>query len=80
MKGFSERALVSDVLAWLRGRSASSVSETVLLADLLGRVLDDMVLADIDVPSFDRSAMDGYAVQAESTDGCLLYTSPSPRD
>ena len=73
MKGFSERALVSDVLAWLRGRSVSPVSETVLLADLLGRVLDDMVIADIDVPSFDRSAMDGYAVQAESTDGASLY-------
>jgi len=73
MKGFSERALVSDVLNWLRQRTVSTGSEEVVAAELLGRILEDAVVAGIDVPSFDRSAMDGYAVQAESTDGASLY-------
>ena len=73
MKGFSERALVSDVLNWLRQRTGSTGSEEVVAAELLGRILEDAVVAGIDVPSFDRSAMDGYAVQAESTDGASLY-------
>ena len=38
--------------------------EEVPLADALGRVLADDVVAAIDVPSFDRSNYDGYAVRA----------------
>jgi len=36
----------------------------VELADAAGRVLAASVMADRDVPGFDRSAMDGYAVRA----------------
>src|SRR3954465_2426527 len=39
-------------------------SEEVPLADALGRVLGEDVRADADMPPFDRSAMDGYAVRA----------------
>jgi molybdopterin molybdotransferase len=39
-------------------------SEEVLLTDALGRVLAEPVRADQDLPPFDRSAMDGYAVRA----------------
>ena len=38
--------------------------ETVPLADALHRVLADDVVADVDVPGFDRSNVDGFAVQA----------------
>jgi molybdopterin molybdotransferase len=38
--------------------------EEVVLADALGRVLAEDVLAAVDVPPFDSSAMDGYAVVA----------------
>ena len=38
--------------------------ERVELADAAGRVLAAPVVADRDVPGFDRSAMDGYAVRA----------------
>ena len=37
--------------------------ERVELADAAGRVLAAPVVADRDVPGFDRSAMDGYAVR-----------------
>ncbi|MHC4406025.1 MAG: molybdopterin biosynthesis protein [Planctomycetota bacterium] len=43
--------------------------EEVSLGDGLGRVLADDVLAEVDVPSFDRSNYDGYAVRAADTYG-----------
>lgn len=39
-------------------------SETVTLADALGRVLASNIISQIDLPPFDNSAMDGYAVVA----------------
>lgn len=45
-------------------------SEMVPLDALLGRVLADDVRAPVDVPSFDRSNVDGYAVRAADTYGC----------
>jgi molybdopterin molybdotransferase len=39
--------------------------EDVALEDALGRVLAEGVAADADLPPFDRSAMDGYALRAE---------------
>jgi putative molybdopterin biosynthesis protein len=43
--------------------------ERALLADALGRVLAEDVRAEIDVPCFDRSNMDGFAVRAADTYG-----------
>src|SRR5687768_15658378 len=43
--------------------------ETVPLAEALGRVLAQDVTAPLDVPSFDRSNVDGFAVQAADTFG-----------
>src|SRR6516225_7885882 len=43
--------------------------ETVPLASALGRVLAADVVAPVDVPSFDRSNVDGFAVQAADTFG-----------
>ena len=42
-------------------------TERVSLDDSLGRVLAEDVLADSDLPPFDRSQMDGYAVRSEDT-------------
>ncbi len=38
--------------------------ETVDLSDSLGRVLAEEVISDIDLPPFDNSSMDGYAVRS----------------
>ena len=46
-------------------------SEAVDLCDALGRVLAVDVRAEVDVPSFDRSNMDGFAVQAADTFGAM---------
>jgi putative molybdopterin biosynthesis protein len=44
-------------------------AEPVPLAEALGRVLAQDVTAPVDVPGFDRSNMDGYAVRAADTFG-----------
>jgi putative molybdopterin biosynthesis protein len=44
-------------------------TERVPLADARGRVLAERVDAELDVPGFDRSNVDGYAVRARDTFG-----------
>jgi putative molybdopterin biosynthesis protein len=44
-------------------------AEEIALTEALGRVLADDVVARVDVPSFDRSNYDGYAVRADDTFG-----------
>ncbi|MFD1643150.1 molybdopterin biosynthesis protein [Halohasta litorea] len=44
-------------------------SEVVDLQEAHGRVLAERVDAELDVPGFDRAAMDGYAVRARETFG-----------
>ncbi|MCL2642917.1 MAG: molybdopterin-binding protein [Candidatus Bathyarchaeota archaeon] len=41
--------------------------EDVALLEAYSRVLKDDIVSSIDVPSFDRSTVDGYAVKAEDT-------------
>ncbi len=41
--------------------------EDELILNSLGRVLAEDIYSDIDIPPLDNSAMDGYAVRAEST-------------
>ena len=51
------------------GRVRPLPPETVGLAGALGRVLREPVLADRDLPPFDRALVDGYAVRASSLSG-----------
>ncbi|MEC3915264.1 molybdopterin molybdotransferase MoeA [Nocardia sp. CDC160] len=56
------RRRIEDALRPLAGRSA----ETVPMDRALGRVLAEDVYSPLDLPVFRNSAMDGYAVAAES--------------
>jgi putative molybdopterin biosynthesis protein len=49
-------------------------AEDIPLADALGRVLAVDVVAPLDVPGFDRSNVDGFAVRAEDTFGASEET------
>jgi molybdopterin molybdotransferase len=53
----------------LGGISPLSRVEHVPLSEANGRVISQPAIAHIDVPPFDRAAMDGYAVVAEDTFG-----------
>ncbi len=69
LKGFEKLTNVDEALALffkvLRPKRLSS--ETVAVADGLGRITAETVVAPTDLPQFDRSAVDGYEVRAEDT-------------
>lgn len=44
-------------------------TETVKLADTVGRIVAEEIVSDVDLPDFSRTTMDGYAVRAASTFG-----------
>src|SRR3989338_6876903 len=45
--------------------------EEVKLSDALGRVLAEDIYAGVDIPGFDNSAMDGYALKSEDLKGAV---------
>lgn len=62
-------APVSDALAHLLSRvPAAPAVEVLPLADALGRVLAEAQIAAMDVPAYDNSAMDGYALNIRDID------------
>lgn len=72
MRGFRERAPVREAQAWIDALphpSLVAAAESVDLAEAAGRLLASDLLATRDVPAFDRSAMDGWALRAEATFG-----------
>ena len=73
MRGFAERADVEDAERFLAERTRALGPEAVALVECAGRVLAADVRADVDVPGFARSAMDGYAVRGEDTFGASDY-------
>ncbi|HET6854424.1 MAG TPA: gephyrin-like molybdotransferase Glp [Pyrinomonadaceae bacterium] len=56
---------VAEAIQIVRQETAVLPAEQVKLVHALGRVLAEDVVADSDLPPFDRSQMDGYAVRAE---------------
>jgi molybdopterin molybdotransferase len=55
---------VEQALEIVLRETPALASEEVPLADALSRVLARQVVADRDLPAFDRAAMDGYALRA----------------
>ncbi len=68
MKEFFNVETIEAVLAHAPSYSPVD-TETVTLADCLGRVLAEDLYSDVDIPEFNRSTMDGFAVKASSTFG-----------
>ncbi|OPY38655.1 MAG: molybdopterin biosynthesis protein MoeA [Methanoregula sp. PtaU1.Bin051] len=60
---------VSDAVIAAVSMASLPVLEKVPLDSAAGRVLAAPVLADTDIPGFDRSVVDGYAVKAADTAG-----------
>jgi len=73
MRGFAARADVEEVERFLAERARALPAEAVALATCTGRVLAADVRAEVDVPGFPRSAMDGYAVRGADTFGASDY-------
>ncbi len=55
---------ISEAISIVLEHSPRLKVESVVLSDALGRVLAEDIIADTDLPPFDRAQMDGYAVRA----------------
>ena len=68
MKRFFKVKTVAEVLSILEGFNSLETEETPL-ARAVSRVIAGDVISAEDIPRFDRSTMDGYAVRAQDTFG-----------
>ena len=55
---------VADAIQIVRDQTTSLRAESVALVDSRGRILAADIVADCDLPPFDRAQMDGYAIRA----------------
>ena len=70
-RGFTEQMPVEEALGKYLQEVRIEVLplEVVQITEALGRVLAEDVVSEVDVPHFDRSAVDGYAVRSHDTFG-----------
>ncbi len=73
MRGFSRRATVQQALTWVDQQAQTLPGEACPLRHAVRRVLTTDIHSAVDVPSFDRSMMDGFALQAAQTQGASAY-------
>lgn len=73
MRGFARRHTVDAALELLDAQLHPLDAESLPLREAAGRVLAEDIASDVDVPSFDRATMDGYAVVADTTEGATAY-------
>jgi molybdopterin molybdotransferase len=75
LKGFQKLTPVEEALELLLNSLKLEPLETVSisLAEALNHILAEDVIAEEDLPSFDRSAVDGYAVKANDTLGASQF-------
>ena len=79
MRGFAQRSTVEQAQAWIDRSAARLDVESIPLEHASGRILCDDVTSAVDVPPFDRAAMDGYALRGEDTQGAGDYNPLSLR-
>jgi len=73
MHGFTQRSEVPAALKWIDDHASRLGDETISLEDAAGRILASDVIAPLNVPGFDRAAMDGYALRGVETAGAGEY-------
>jgi len=67
--GFSKLTPLEDALEKLFSHIQLNPIEEIEINDVLNRILATDVICEMDIPPFDRSAMDGYAILAEDSFG-----------
>jgi molybdenum cofactor synthesis domain-containing protein len=58
---------VSQAIKLIKQNTPQIESEMITLEKVCGRVLAENIFADMDMPPFNRSQMDGYAIKAKDT-------------
>ena len=69
MRGFTQYTRLADAIKIVLSKVKPLKSEIVTFNRATGRVLAEDVFSTVNVPAFDRSAVDGYAVRAQDTFG-----------
>jgi molybdopterin molybdotransferase len=75
LKGFQKLTSTDEALqTWLNVLQVKRCSEVIVpLNEALNRVLAEDIVAKDDLPRFDKSAVDGYALRAEDTTGASQF-------
>ena len=73
MRGFQERSSVDELLEIVKKHCLVARHEQVEVIDSPGNILAEDIISPVDIPGFDRSAMDGYALKGEETFGADNY-------
>jgi molybdopterin molybdotransferase len=75
LKGFQKLTPVDDSLqTFFRAVKVKPLKRVVVpLSSALGRVTAENIIAQVDVPRLDRSAVDGYALKSEETAGATQF-------
>ena len=75
LKGFQKLATIEEAKTLFLNSLKIGHTKTVAVPvqDALNRVLAEDLIAEEDLPRFDRSAVDGYAVKAEDTFGASQF-------
>lgn len=84
MKSHGPLTSLADALALVRAHAAPLPIETVPLSEAAGRILAEGVRSSRDLPAFDVSMMDGFAVRAADRISRVMFAvkagdGPSPR-
>lgn len=75
MRGFRSRTSVDAVLDLIARRiKPRGLTGWPLCGQAAGRILAKDVVSTVDVPAFDRAAMDGFALRGEETFGADTYS------
>ncbi|MFX1238150.1 MAG: gephyrin-like molybdotransferase Glp [Promethearchaeota archaeon] len=70
--GFSKLTSLEEALKRLFSHIQTIHAEEIHTMQSLGRILANEIISNINIPPFDRSAMDGYAIKANDTFGCSI--------
>jgi molybdopterin molybdotransferase len=75
LKGFEKLTSIDDALKiWFKALQIKKSKATIVSLDaVLHRVVAENIVAKEDLPRFDRSAVDGYAVRAEDTSSASQF-------
>ena len=73
MRGFKKRSPVEEAITWLDQQSIDLPEQRIPLQKAAGRILASDVISQFNIPGFDRSMMDGYAIVASAAQGASPY-------
>ncbi len=67
--GFSRLTPLKDAMEKLFSKIDLNPIEEIEIKEALNRILAEDIISEMDIPPFDRSAMDGYAIKAKDSFG-----------